>query len=311
MRARQVVGHLRRELPHRHEDRRVADETLLAELGSRQLRHRVGRIPSTRLGDDLAAGRPRGLRQRRRQARQSRLHLGAGVPDLQGRLRGELGHRLTVGAHGSRGQRSPLLATQPVPATGDLETRREPLDVPLERSGPGLVEVVEVEDLLAFRRREEPEVGHVRVAAQLDRQAGAAHSPRGRPPSPPRPPGRTRRAMRASCRSGREAVPARGCVPAPRGSREGLDQPTAPAPRARRPAYVRWPHGRARRGRPRPPGPCPQRRRSPDCPPGHQASAFALSEANSSVEIAPESSSSLALAICSGAEGPAPATERT
>ena len=42
-----------------------------------------------------------------------------------------------------------------------------------------------------------------------------------------------------------------------------------------------------------------------------QASALALSAANSSAVMAPESSSSLALAICSGAEVLEPATERT
>ena len=44
---------------------------------------------------------------------------------------------------------------------------------------------------------------------------------------------------------------------------------------------------------------------------GRQARALALSAANSSAVMAPESSSSLALAICSGAEAPEPATERT
>ena len=57
------------------------------------------------------------------------------------------------------------------PATATLAASR--LDVPLERSGQGLVEVVEVEHQPPVRGGEHPEVGHVRVPAQLGADSGA------------------------------------------------------------------------------------------------------------------------------------------
>ena len=58
-------------------------------------------------------------------------------------------------------------------AAGDGEARDEALDVPLERAGQRLVEVVDAEDHPAVRRRERAEVGEVRVAAELCVEAGA------------------------------------------------------------------------------------------------------------------------------------------
>ena len=52
-------------------------------------------------------------------------------------------------------------------APGDGQARREPLDVPLEGAGQGLVEVVEVEHEAAVGRGEDAEVGQVGVAAEL------------------------------------------------------------------------------------------------------------------------------------------------
>jgi len=49
----------------------------------------------------------------------------------------------------------------------DLEAGREALDIPLERARERLVEVVGVEDEVAFRRREAAEIGEVRVAREL------------------------------------------------------------------------------------------------------------------------------------------------
>ena len=57
-------------------------------------------------------------------------------------------------------------------ARGDLEARREPLDVPLPGPGQRLVEVVDVEDQLAVGRGVAAEVGEVRVAAELGPEAG-------------------------------------------------------------------------------------------------------------------------------------------
>ena len=57
-------------------------------------------------------------------------------------------------------------------APGDREAGDEPLDVPLERSRQGLVEVVDIEDERPVRRRIDAEVGEVRVAAELRVQVG-------------------------------------------------------------------------------------------------------------------------------------------
>ena len=63
---------------------------------------------------------------------------------------------------------------------GDLQARRQALDVPLPRPGQGLVEVVDVEHQAALRGGEHPEVGQVGIAAGLDDAARSAACPRGR-----------------------------------------------------------------------------------------------------------------------------------
>ena len=63
-------------------------------------------------------------------------------------------------------------ALNPLLRAGDGEARRHPLHVVLERPGQGLVEIVEVEQQSPLGRGERAEVREVRVAAQLDVQAG-------------------------------------------------------------------------------------------------------------------------------------------
>ena len=82
-------------------------------------------------------------------------------------LLGEPADRLTIRAH-------PLEHDPPVgsgvefPAsTGDLQAGRKAFDIPFEWSGVGLVEIIDVEDQVTFRRGESPEVGQVSVAAEL------------------------------------------------------------------------------------------------------------------------------------------------
>ena len=55
----------------------------------------------------------------------------------------------------------------------NLQAGGEPLHVPLEGPGVGLVDVVDVEDEPPLRRREQTEVAEVGVTAQLDGQPGA------------------------------------------------------------------------------------------------------------------------------------------
>ena len=61
---------------------------------------------------------------------------------------------------------------EPSLAPEDLEARREPFHVPFPRTGERLVEVVDVEQHLPLWRGEHAEVRQVRVAAQLDVDAG-------------------------------------------------------------------------------------------------------------------------------------------
>ncbi len=67
------------------------------------------------------------------------------VPDLEIAHTGEAPHRLAVGAHRVGHDSAALLAGEALLATGDGQARRQALDVPLERPGERLVEVVEVE----------------------------------------------------------------------------------------------------------------------------------------------------------------------
>ena len=94
------------------------------------------------------------------------------VPELDGALLGHLQHRLAVGADAVQDDRPPRGRGVAVVARGDLEARREALDVPLPRPGQRLVEVVDVEDQPPLGRLEEAEVHEVGVAAQLGREPG-------------------------------------------------------------------------------------------------------------------------------------------
>ena len=64
-----------------------------------------------------------------------------------------------------------VLGVEAAVAAGDREARDEPLDVPLERAGKRLVEVVDAEDQAPVGRGERAEVREVRVAAELRVQA--------------------------------------------------------------------------------------------------------------------------------------------
>ena len=101
------------------------------------------------------------------------LDVDAGVPDLHGALLGQRGDRGAVGGDGGPGRGPDLLGLDPDVPPGDGHTGGQPLDVPLERPGQGLVEVVEVEHQPPVRGGEHPEVGDMGIPAQLgaDRRA--------------------------------------------------------------------------------------------------------------------------------------------
>jgi hypothetical protein len=92
------------------------------------------------------------------------------VPDIKDRLGGEGPHRGAVALHGSQGHLPALLAGEPVVASRHDEARGQPLDIPFERAGQGLVEIVDVEHQATLRRGVRTEVRKVRIAAQLGPQ---------------------------------------------------------------------------------------------------------------------------------------------
>jgi hypothetical protein len=93
-----------------------------------------------------------------------------GVPDGKVPLAGELDHRLAVPGGSGQHDLAALLGGELVLAPGNGQTPRKPFDVPLEGSGVGLVEIVDVEDHLPLWGGVDPEVAHVRVSAQLNLQ---------------------------------------------------------------------------------------------------------------------------------------------
>ena len=100
------------------------------------------------------------------------LDVEARVPDVEVSHRGELAHRLAVGAGRGEDGGAGLLRGEVAVAPGDREARREALDVPLPRPRQGLVEVVDVHHQAAIGGGEDAEVREVGIAACLDLQPG-------------------------------------------------------------------------------------------------------------------------------------------
>ena len=85
---------------------------------------------------------------------------------------GEAAHGLLVAAYGAHGDLVHLLVVVAVLTARDDQARDEPFHVPLPRTRERLVEVVDVEDEPPLGRGEHPEVGQVRVPAQLHGDPG-------------------------------------------------------------------------------------------------------------------------------------------
>ncbi len=167
-----VAGHAGGQLGDRHQQGRVADDAAdtIDDLG--QGGHRAEVVAAHGLGDGLVEPLSRlGVEVVGEQPAQ----LGEGdpgVPDREVPLGGETVHRLLVAASSRHGDLAALSHRQPVGPPGHDEARREALDVPLPRPRAGLVEVVDVEEQVAFRGGEHAEVRQVGVAAQLRVEAG-------------------------------------------------------------------------------------------------------------------------------------------
>ncbi len=92
------------------------------------------------------------------------------VPDVEVAHRRELPHRVAIGAGDSGDGGGALAGAEAAVPRRDLEAGRETFHVPFERPCKCLVEVVEVEDESALRRREAAEVHQVRVTGELRAQ---------------------------------------------------------------------------------------------------------------------------------------------
>ena len=162
----------REELLNRDDQRRVADDASLAVDDLGQLGERPEIVLHPLLGEvafdpveTLRAHFPGPLLH-------DRLHLQPCVPDVERALLREIQHRKAVRVRGSDVDGSPLLRAEPALAAGNGEARDQTLDVPLERPGQRLVEVVQAEHETPVRGRVHAEVRQVCIARQLDGQAG-------------------------------------------------------------------------------------------------------------------------------------------
>jgi hypothetical protein len=68
------------------------------------------------------------------------------VPHVQEVLAGERAHRRSVALGRREFDLAAVLPAEPVVPAGHGQARRQPLDIPLERAGQRLVEVVDIED---------------------------------------------------------------------------------------------------------------------------------------------------------------------
>ena len=100
----------------------------------------------------------------------------ARVPEIEVAHAGVAYDRLPVGAPDHRVHGAPLLVVEAPVAARDGEAGGKALQIPLERPGQGLVEVVDAEDQLPVGRREGSEVREMRVTAELRVQARPRHS---------------------------------------------------------------------------------------------------------------------------------------
>jgi hypothetical protein len=134
-----------------HEQRRLDNEARLPRVGACERRKCAATVVVARPLDDLRelAGEPpvvRGLQHVEQLCR-----IQARVPDVEVTQTGEVAHCFAICPNAGEHDVLALGAVEPAVAAGDLEARCESLDVPFERAGKRLVEVVQVEDEIALR----------------------------------------------------------------------------------------------------------------------------------------------------------------
>ena len=177
---------------HGDKKRRITQETELA------IDNRCQLVPGSQpiLGFRLDDGASKVLDCFRSRLRTPPFHdcwnVEAGVPGIELRCSSEQPHHLPVGANALQHHITQGSLGISQLSSGDLQTGRKPLHIPLERADGGFVEIIDVEDQITLGRRKATEVRQVRVAAQLDIESGVRQwwtSPR---PSVGRLPGKRR-----------------------------------------------------------------------------------------------------------------------
>ena len=163
------------EVAERHDQRRVADEPRLAVDLLRELCERRHAVLRTSLGDVALVPLDDLRAQLSFPPLLEGVEVDSRVPDVECPHRRELRHRFAIGPADREVDPTTELLVELAAAAGDGEARDEPLQVPLERPGQRLVEVVRVEDEAAVRGGVGAEVGEVRVPAELRVQAGPRH----------------------------------------------------------------------------------------------------------------------------------------
>ena len=142
-----------------------------------------------------------------RQNLENAVEIDAIGPYIQRAHRGVIRHSFTVRAHGLRRRLRRRAVGQVDMMSGDDDAGREPLNVPLPGRRQGFVEIVDVEEDVALRRRETAEIHQVSVAAGLYAKSGrrgqcqiGRHEPRLRRD-------KTRKAIGPCARSGLGSAP--------------------------------------------------------------------------------------------------------
>ena len=101
-----------------------------------------------------------------------RIDVDAAVPDIEMRHRGVPGHHHPIDGDGLERRVGARRLGEPCLASGEDDTGAEPLDIPFPGAGNRLVEVVHIEEEIAFGRGGETEVLEMRVATGLHDETG-------------------------------------------------------------------------------------------------------------------------------------------
>ncbi len=158
-----ILGH---ELADRDQQWWVADDPGFALLDPDQAIECLEAVPPLGLCGPLSCLLKVPRRRDLREIGQDAIDVEPRVPDFEVAHRGEVTHRLAVGARCAEDHGPDVLRREAAVAPGN--GRRQSLDVPLPRPKKGLVEVVQVPHEPPVGRGEDAEVREVGIAAQLN-----------------------------------------------------------------------------------------------------------------------------------------------